>query len=70
MLEAHRKYQIGSDLNIPDNNNTLSKSKMQWSVELWSYGVAKLVQQSRSTWIEETPKAVSEKPRKQSGLVA
>jgi hypothetical protein len=70
MLEAHRKYQIGSDLNIPDDNNTLSKSQMQWSAELWSYGVAKLVQRSRSTQVEEMPKAVSEKPWKQSGLVA
>jgi hypothetical protein len=70
MLEAYRKYQIGSDLNIPDNNDTLSKSRRQWSVELQSYGVAKLVQRSRSTRIKEMPKAVSEKPRKQSGLVA
>jgi hypothetical protein len=70
MLEAHRKYQIGSDLNIPDDNNTLIKFQRQWSAELWSYGAAKLVQRSRLTQVEETPKAVSEKPRKQSGLVA
>jgi hypothetical protein len=74
MLEVHRKYQIGSDLSIPDDNknvnNTLSKSRRQWSVELQSYRVAKLVRRSRSTWIKEIPKAVSEKPRKRSGLVA
>lgn len=70
MLEVYRKYQIGSDLNIPNNNNTLSKSRRQWSMELQSYRVVKLAQQSRSTQIEEMLKAVLEKPQKRSRLVA
>jgi hypothetical protein len=28
-LVVHRKYQIGSDLNIPNDNDILSKSQRQ-----------------------------------------